>query len=79
MQESKQVLKVITLAQNGKKSTKYTCALTLTMPRKPASENVFYLCHLLNILANFSNYFCIQAKSVDPDQIAPRGSHCLQK
>ena len=31
--------------------------LTLKMPRKPASENVVCLCHLLNILANFSNLF----------------------
>ena len=46
---------------------------TLIMPRKPASENVC-LCHLLNILANFQTYFCIQANSVDPDQTAPRGA-----
>ena len=31
--------------------------LTLEMPRKSASENVVCLCHLLNILANFSNLF----------------------
>ena len=43
-----------------------------TASREPASENVFCLCRLLNILANFSNLFCIQANSVDPDQTAPR-------
>ena len=47
--------------------------LTLKTPRKPASENVVCLCRLLNILANFSNLFCIQANSVDPDQTAPKG------
>ena len=31
--------------------------LTLEMPRKPAPENAVCLCHLLNILANFSNPF----------------------
>ena len=31
--------------------------LTLKTPRKPASENVVCLCHLLNILAIFSNLF----------------------
>ena len=31
--------------------------LTLKMPRKPASENVVYLCRLLNIPVNFSNLF----------------------
>ena len=46
--------------------------LTLKMPKKTASENVVCLCHLLNILANFSNLFCIQANSVDPDHTAPR-------
>ena len=35
------------------------------------------LCRLLNILADFSNlFFCIQANSVDPDQI---WVHSLQK
>ena len=32
-------------------------SLTLKMPRKLASENVFCSCRLLNILANFSNLF----------------------
>ena len=31
--------------------------LTLKAPRKTASENVVCLCHLLNILADFSNLF----------------------
>ena len=35
----------------------HTKCLTLKMPRKPASENVVCLCHLLNILANFPNLF----------------------
>ena len=39
-----------------------SCILTLKMPRKPASENVVCLCHLLNILANFSNLFLHTAK-----------------
>ena len=44
------------------------------MPRKAASENVIYLCRLLNILAKlFKPYsFCIQANRLDPDQTAPR-------
>ena len=48
--------------------------LTLKTPRKPVSENFVCLCRLLNILANFSKLFCILAKSVDPDQIAPLGA-----
>ena len=48
--------------------------LTLKMPRKPATENVVCLSHLLNILANFQTYFCIQSNSVDPDQTAPKGA-----
>ena len=49
--------------------------LTLKATRKPASENVVYLCRLLNILADFlKKYFCIQANSVDPDQTAPKGA-----
>ena len=48
----------------------YIHTLTLKMPRKPASENVICLCGMLNILANFQNYFCIQANSVEADQIA---------
>ena len=49
--------------------------LTLKAPRKTASENVVYLCRLLNILADFlKKYFCIQANSVDPDQTAPKGA-----
>ena len=46
--------------------------LTLKNPRKPASENVVCLRRLLNILANFQAYFCIQANSVD--LTAPRGA-----
>ena len=37
--------------------SQYFGLLTLKTPRKPASENVVCLCHLLNILANFSNLF----------------------
>ena len=40
--------------------------LTLKMPRKPASENVVYLCCLLNILANFSNLFLHTGKQCGP-------------
>ena len=43
------------------------------MPRKPASENVVCFRRLLNILAKFETYFCIQAISLDADQTAPRG------
>ena len=50
----------------------YSDTLTLKMPRKHASQNVVCLCHLLNFLAKFQTYFCIQANSVDPDQTAPR-------
>ena len=46
----------------------------IACPRKLASENIVCLCRLLNILANFSNLFCIQANSVVPDQTAPRGA-----
>ena len=54
--------------------------LTLKAPRKTASENVVCLCRLLNILANFSKlFFCEPANSVDPDQTADLGPHCLQK
>ena len=45
--------------------------LTLKMPKKPSSENVVYLCHLLNSLANFSNLFLHTSNSVDP---APKGA-----
>ena len=40
--------------------------LTLKTPRKPASENVVYLCRLLNILANFSNLFLHTGKQCGP-------------
>ena len=39
------------------------------MLRKPASENVVCLCHLLNILAKFSNLFLHTGKHTDPDQV----------
>ena len=48
--------------------------LTLKMPRKSASENVFCLCRLLNILANFSNLFLYTGKHMDSDQTASRGA-----
>ena len=48
--------------------------LTLKMPRKPASEKIVCLYRLLNSLATFQTYFCIEANSVDPDQTAPRGA-----
>ena len=40
--------------------------LTLKMPRKPASENINSLCHLLNILANLSNLFLHTGKKCGP-------------
>ena len=40
--------------------------LTFKAPRKPASENVVCLCHLLNILANFSNLFLHTGKQCGP-------------
>ena len=43
-----------------------TCPLILKMPRKPASENVVGVCHLLNIFANFSNLFLHTSKQSRP-------------
>ena len=40
--------------------------LALKVPRKPASENVISLCHLLNILANFPNLFLHIGKQCGP-------------
>ena len=40
--------------------------LTLKMLRKPASENVVCICHLQNILANFSNLFLHSGKQCGP-------------
>ena len=40
--------------------------LTLKMPRKPASKNFICLCHLLNILVNFSNLFLRTGKQYGP-------------
>ena len=55
------------------------------MPRKPASENVFCLCRLLNILANFSNLFSaygqrvwIKSRLLLKEQ-SDLGPHYLQK
>ena len=48
--------------------------LTLKMPRKPASENVICLRHLLNILANFSNLFLHAGKQCGPSSAGPRGA-----
>ena len=59
---------ILSSAENAQRVVK------VKMPRKPASENVVCLCRLLNILANFSTFFCIQANSVDPDQTAPKGA-----
>ena len=64
----------ILAASNENVSLNMCKMLTLKVPRKTASENVVCLCRLLNILANFSNLFCIQANSVDPDQTAPKGA-----
>ena len=40
--------------------------LTLKTARKPISENVVYLCRLLNILANFSNLLLHTGKQCGP-------------
>ena len=40
--------------------------LTLKMPRKPASENVFCLCRLLNIIAKISNLFLHKGRQCGP-------------
>ena len=45
--------------------------LTLKAPRKPASKNVVCLCHLLNILANFSNLFLHTGKQCGPRSDCP--------
>ena len=60
-QQSK-CLVLFSLKLNNKKTRMLSAvvllsALTLKMPRKPASKNVVCLCRLLNILANFSNLF----------------------
>ena len=53
--------------------------LTLKMPRKPASENV-RLCHVLNILANFSNLFLHTGKQCGPwEEQSDLGPHCCKK
>ena len=60
-------------------------ALTLKVPRKTASENVFCLCRLLNILANFSKLFFAYRQTVWTQIIlllkeqSDLGPHCLQK
>ena len=38
---------------------------------------VYVVCWIF--LQILQTYFCIQANSVDPDQTAPLGPHCLQK
>ena len=49
-------------------------ALSLKMPRKPASENVVSLSSAEYSCKLFQTYFCIQANSVDPDQTVPGGT-----
>ena len=44
------------------------------MPRKPVSQNVVCLFHVLNIFAHFSNMFLHTGKHVDPDQTVRRGA-----
>ena len=51
--------------------------LTLKAPRKTASENVVCLCHLLNILADFSNRQTVWTQ-IRKEQ-SDLGPHCLQK
>ena len=45
---------------------KYLDTFTLKTPRKPASENVVWLCRLLNSPANFSNLFLHSGKQCGP-------------
>ena len=57
--------------------------LTLKTQRKPASENVVCLCHLLNSLADFSNLFLHTGEQCgsrsDLKEQPDLGPHCLQK
>ena len=53
------------------------------MPRKSASENVAYLCRLLNILQTFQTYICLKANSwtlirLLLEEQSDLGPHCLQ-
>ena len=40
-------------------------------------SSIYVICWIF--LQTFQTYFCIQANSVDPDQTADLGPHCLQK
>ena len=51
---------------NVSKVNYYDNLLTLKMPRRPTSENVVYLCRLLNMIANFSNLFLHTGKQCGP-------------
>ena len=56
-------------------------SMCIKMPKKPASESVVCLCHLLNILANFSNlrqtvWILIRLLLGEQSDL---GLHCLQK
>ena len=51
---------------NNRISCKNGPLLTLKATRKTVSENVFCLCRLLNILANFSNLFLHTGKQCGP-------------
>ena len=59
--------------------------LTLKMPRKPASENVICLYHLLHLLANFSNLLFAYRQTVWTqirlllEEQSDLGPHCLQQ
>ena len=59
--------------------------LTLKAPRKSASENVVCLCHLLHLLANFSNLHFAYRQTVWTQirlllkEQSDLGPHCLQQ
>ena len=71
------------LIDNGE-CTLLSNVLTLKTPRKTASENVVCLCHLLNILADFSNLLFAYRQTVWTlirllKEQSDLGPHCLQE
>ena len=58
--------------------------LTVKIPRKPASENVVCLCHLVSILGNFKPIFAYRQTvwtmiRLLLEEQSDLGPHCLQK
>ena len=56
-----------------------TIHLILKTPSKPASQNVVYLCRLLNILANFSNLVLHTGKQCGPRSDSASTIHLILK